>query len=311
MAHYLRTMDPPHGHQLWRIDADEAIRLLVTNPKGGPGTYFERGGAPSIWHAIEGGTQWFKTDEPSTWPFHRLGLDPGRHYPRMARPLMGSDLMLSPSTRLEPDVVASGVGQATTLMRKLDLICQTVHAVPETLHVFGHEIRNLLILASTEVETHWRGVLVANGVVRDHLSTRDYVKLLRPMKLDDYSVSFPSYPWLEPVRPFAGWSDAEPTKSLGWYDAYNGVKHNREREFHRANLRHAFEAVTASVVLLAAQFTRSIGLGGQSDLSAYFRFEQIPTWAPGDSYIDGCAPLVLQAEAPERSAWVATSHPDL
>jgi hypothetical protein len=311
MAHYLRKMDPPHGHHLWRIDADEAVRLLVTNPKGGPGTYFERGDAPSIWHAIETGTQWFRVDDPSTWTFHRLALDPGRYHPRMARPLMGSDLMLSPSARLEPNVVASGIGQATTLMRKLDLVCQTVHAVPETFHVFGHEIRNLLILASTEVETHWRGVLVANGVTRDRLTTRDYVKLLRPMKLDDYSVSFPSFPWLEPVRPFEGWSDAEPTTSLGWYDAYNGVKHNREREFHRANLRHAFEAVAACVVLLAAQFTRSIGLGGQSDLSAYFRFDQVPAWAPGDSYIDSCGAPEGHFGDLERLPWEAIPHPEL
>ncbi|MGH1556984.1 hypothetical protein ACRAWD_02635 [Caulobacter segnis] len=108
------------------------------------------------------------------------------------------------------------------------------------LGAYGHEIRNLLILAAMEVETHWRGVLVANGFTRDRPWTSDYVKLLVPMRLDQYAVGFRHYPWMDPVRPFGGWSADQPTQSLFWYDAYNGVKHNREHEFHRADLASVF-----------------------------------------------------------------------
>jgi hypothetical protein len=58
-----------------------------------------------------------------------------------------------------------------------------------------------------------------------HISTKDYVKLLAPMKLDEYVVNLNYYPWLEPISPFASWSQPGTTQSLVWYHAYNQVKH--------------------------------------------------------------------------------------
>jgi hypothetical protein len=127
-------------------------------------------------------------------------------------------------------------------------------ATQETLAVYGHEIRNLLILSATEAEMHWRGILVANGAQAQRLNSNEYVKLNEPLKLIEYQVTFRDFPGLQPIQPFAGWSKEEPTRSLGWYDAYHGVKHNRESEFQRGTLRHAFEAVSACIVLLVAQF---------------------------------------------------------
>ena len=97
-----------------------------------------------------------------------------------------------------------------------------------------------------EVESHWRGVLVANGVKghganEDRFTAHQYVNLKAAMRLDEYGVEFPSYPWLPPISPFAGWGSSDkPTQDLAWYDAYNAVKHNREAEFERATLGHAF-----------------------------------------------------------------------
>ena len=90
----------------------------------------------------------------------------------------------------------------------------------------GH---NVLLLAATEVEAHWKGILKANRAKCD--STKDYVKLLPAMKLDEYAIGVPFYPWLNPIRPFLGWTTDGSTKSLSWYDAYNAVKHDREAAF--------------------------------------------------------------------------------
>jgi hypothetical protein len=139
----------------------------------------------------------------------------------------------------------------------LGRICQTVQPEGKNLDAFGHDIRNLLILACTEAETHWRGVLVANGVTQDRYTTNDYVKLRDPMKLDEYAVTFPNYPWLAAFKPYEGWNTAKPTCSLGWYDAYNAVKHNRETEFERATLRRVFEAISACVVMMARSSART------------------------------------------------------
>lgn len=100
------------------------------------------------------------------------------------------------------------------LVRQLKNICQVIHPAKTTLFTYGHAIRNLLILAATEVESHWRGILFDNGIIKDKYSTIDYVLLKEELRLDEYSVSFPTYPWLEPLRPFENWNKDRPTGSL-------------------------------------------------------------------------------------------------
>jgi len=57
------------------------------------------------------------------------------------------------------------------------------------------------------------------------------------MKLDQFAVVFPNYPWLPPFKPFNGWgATGKPTQELAWYDDYNATKHDRESAFERATL---------------------------------------------------------------------------
>ncbi|MFS8044031.1 hypothetical protein ACI7CM_22920 [Xanthobacter sp. AM33] len=304
MVFYLRVVGEGHSNQVWRIDADEAVKLGVSNPESGPGTFYRRGDRDTIWAALRDDTGWIHSDGPESGPFHELALPPEHYYPRIARPLNGSLAHpKSPGALDEAKAVALGVGQATTLMRRLEAICQTVHPESETFGTYGHEIRNLLILAAMEVEAHWRGVLVANGRQRDRYSTNDYVRLLPVMQLNEYSVAFPNFPWLSPIQPFSGWTQESPTRSLTWYDAYNRVKHDREGDFSSARLDHAFAAVTACVIMLAAQWTPSIGLGGRSDLSSFFRFVEMPSWAPRESY--------TQSQPSAETAWTQIRNPEL
>ena len=301
MPLHLRMMDNIRTNQAWSIDDNRAIRLGIADPEGGVASYFTRDDRPTIWHAIEEHTGWVSTASPETSPFHAVDLDVEQFYPRIARPLMGTDLLRSPSAQIEMSVVANGRWQLTTLKRSLERICLTIHPSDETLAVYGHDIRNLLILAATEVEAHWRGVLLTNSSPLKRFTTADYVLLADIMRLREYSVSFPSFPWLEPIKPFGSWDSNCATKSLPWYDAYNATKHDRENAFNSAQLRHAFAAVAACSVMLAAQFTRSIGLGGQSELSVFFAFDQMPTWEPRESYV-GFA---------DNEAWLQISHPSL
>jgi hypothetical protein len=136
------------------------------------------------------------------------------------------------------------------------------------------------MLAATEVEMHWRGILTANGVPPSRFNTSDYVKLVEPLKLRDYAINFNDFPDLSPFQPFAGWSTDCPTNSLPWYAAYNGVKHNRETDFSCGTLRYAFQAVSACIVLLVAQF-------GQSALNAELSSTvslTYPNWTIGEMY---------------------------
>ena len=178
--------------------------------------------------------------------------------------------------RGDTDFVAISRSQFTALMRQLDLICQTVHPREDTFNAFGHSIRNLLILACTEVETHWRGILVANNFIKEQYTRNHYVLLQPAMRLGDYAKDFPSFPWLPPFRPFEGWGTSQ---KLGWYDAYNAIKHNREHEFSRATLHHAFEAVSACVIMMVAQFGSIVGLGRNTELNRFFTYRRAPRLA--------------------------------
>jgi hypothetical protein len=248
-------------------------------------------------------TGWFGPNGES--PFEKTQLNPGEFYSRMARP---SDQHPNnvpgqyPGAKRDADIIAIARGQLTTLVRQLDRICQTIQPVPENLAAFGHDIRNLLILACTEVESHWRGVLATNGVIAANLSTNDYVKLRPAMRLDEYGVRFPSYPWLASAQPFLGWgSSGKPSRDLSWYDAYNAVKHDRENAFSRATLANAFDAVAACAVMMVAAFGFPEGLGFSNELRAFFDMAECPSWPLADVYIHPYGEV--------RGDWTAVTYP--
>lgn len=179
--------------------------------------------------------------------------------------------------------------QIEVLFDDLTSVFRTVHPVPANSDAFGSRIRNLLILASTEVECQWRAVLEANvsQPPDQRLTTIEYVKLHRILALDQYRLSLIRYPHYPDISPFVGWDSSNPTKSLPWYHAYNQVKHDREDAFKDAKLEHAISAVAACVILLAAQF------GPHSlqrfDLRNLFDFKTVPEWPIVEWCIDPVA----------------------
>jgi hypothetical protein len=271
---------------VWKIDGNTAIRVGVPNAKMHENCYCEIIPGETIFDALR---RVLKKSKPTGQiEFLRIELKPGQYYPRMARPndqdLTGSSAH-NPGEQENKNLIAIALGQLNVLARQLEGICQIIHPAKNTFNTYGHTIRNLLILACTEVETHWRGILCSNGVIKNRYTTKDYVMLRDPMRLSEYVVAFPNYPWLEPLQPFKNWNEEQPTLSLRWYDAYNAVKHNREGEFERSTLLHAFEAVAACAVMLVSQFGNSFEGWSSSDSSRFFNFETLPTWKASQAYI--------------------------
>ena len=116
------------------------------------------------------------------------------------------------------------------------------------------------------------------------------------MKLAEYVATFHDFPDLTPVRPFLEWSVTCPTRSLAWYDAYNSEKHNREFEFGRATLRHAFEAVAGCIVVFAAQFGQA-SLGREVSSAVGLT---VPEWPVSEMYN-----LVGT-----NNGWIKKNHPE-
>lgn len=281
MTYYV-SVHPSGATGVWHIDQTSARRVdgareVVDIPPG-----------IDVWTVIK------STRPDFTW--HKLKLEPGAYYPRMARP-NSSHPTDSPGSNPEnfliKPLIETGRGQLVALREQLERIFRVVHPTPKNFGSYGHEIRNLLILAATEVEAHWKGILKANG--QQARDTNDYVKLLRAMKLNEYAVKLPFYPWLDAVKAFQGWSNSAPTKSLVWYDAYHAVKHDRETDFEQGTLLRAIEGVCGCAVMMFAQFG-TYGFHYRQEINSFFELVEAPKWDLNDVYTsaEGAAPVRKQ-----------------
>ena len=292
---YVRDVGLGQGHQLWRLTDATATRVGVTNPEAGAGTYFAADPGESIWECLRRSTSWLEGLE-GAGQFKRMLRGPGAFHPRVARPIVlsGKDTLWLPDAAKELRYITSAQNQLASLIDDLRLICRVVQPSANTLPVYGHEIRNLLILAATEVEMHWRGILTANGAAAK-FNTNEFVKLADPLGLLDYVVRFHPFPDIGAIKPFVGWDVLNPTNSLPWFAAYHGVKHNREHEFDLATLANAFAAVAACAVMLVSQFGQD---ALPHELTGYLSVEP-PTWPIEEMYVmpeqeGGWTPISLQ-----------------
>lgn len=248
--------------------------------------------------------------------FDEIEILAGKYFPRIYRPILqNSDnlFLLTPETRVEQlrielnlvsdflpvdiEQALESVTQLSSLIEGLKSICRTIHPVISNMKVFGSEIRNLLILSCTEVEAQLKGIYEANSAqVGKYLTTADYYKLNEPLKLNQYKVNYSIYPWLESFSPFSGWS-APPntTKSLPWYDGYNAVKHNREREFEKGNLLFLLNSIAAIAILLRAQHGPNIPFWTEL-IGQFFSFSQVPEWKHVEKYFPPYEDSSWQAE---------------
>jgi hypothetical protein len=278
---FLRWFDSV-GEEFWCVTNHEAYRIDVISSSGI--SRYSREAGEDISTTLAKIAPW------GEW--HELSYEPGKYFPRMARPASINE----PSPGHNPDTSdefrhyrARSTGQLHAFVEELDQICRVIHPQGDNLRTYGHATRNILILACTEVEAHWKTILEDNrykGKKRDgRFDTRDYVNLLPAMRLDQYVVSLNYYPWLPIVTPFDGWNSSCSTKSLPWYDAHNKVKHDREGHFAEATLQHALTAVTACFVMLCAQYGWDFALQDKEAERAFFQLIKTPQWAPSEFYI--------------------------
>jgi len=167
----------------------------------------------------------------------------------------------------------------------LDSLLYVVEPSETNFESYGHKIRELLILACTEVEYLLLRVLMENGYPQQKTyKTIDYIHCLPILKLNEYKVVLGQYPNLKVFQPFANWSKQSPTQTLEWYDAYNSVKHNRGGSLKNANFKNLLDAIAAIHILLEAQYGKNIFHKWTQYKDAKSVFESIarPTWQPSE-----------------------------
>lgn len=273
--------------RIWAVEEDHAYVLGVTNPKAFSTTSVQIPPGTSPEQCILDMLRQTGYDNFTVQP---MNIPPGCYFPRIARPhhQHPGDFPTPFYADLEfAHEEADANLQIGMLANRLRRCFEVVAPVQANFHVFGGEFRNILLLAATEVEAQWKGILKANAYnsarPSARWSTNDYIKTEAACRLADFAVEFPEYPWIEPVAPFRGWTAAAPTTSLPWYEAYNSVKHDREQHGGRATLICALEAVAAVVVVAVAQFGISFVRRGArwKDL---FQMHTYPQWEIGDTH---------------------------
>ena len=168
------------------------------------------------------------------------------------------------------------------IQASLDELFNYIEPSEGNLNAYGHKIRELLILACTEVECLLVKTLTDNGYeTKVRYSTNDYVKCRDILGLGKFEVTLMQYPKLKIFKPFQSWKADSPTKSMPWYSAYNSVKHNRSDNIANANLEHLLDAISAIHILLESQYGKCIFERWNSlteDRSIY-KTEARPQWS--------------------------------
>ncbi len=225
-------------------------------------------------------------------------LQAGQYHPRIYRPR---------NHPLTEETYAHSWSDSVKSVRSILVRLEEAFLVVEPHHgntnTFGHEFRQLLILACTEVESACKAILVANGYpapTNGRWQTSDYVKLIKPLYLNQWEVALTRSPRYPSFAPFRAWDIAKPTKSLDWYNAYNITKHDRENHLHDATLERAIHAAGAAYALTVAQFGQfGFKDSARSEIDT-FRVAKAPNYSFEDHYIP--------PDPPPAGKWVPCNY---
>ena len=203
-----------------------------------------------------------------------IKVSAGTYNPRMNRD----------STGLYRHLLASGkamdeVRAYYNIYEAMESVFKVVEPTQQNLAVYGHRIREILIVSCTEVEYLLKQFLLDNKYPKKNgLSTKHYIEALPILRLNEYSVVLRMHPELGKFSPFKNWEKNAPTASLDWYESYNSVKHNRGDNFNQATLRSLINSVAAVHILLQSMYGRQIFETMHSQFSSCFSTHIKPTW---------------------------------
>jgi len=238
-------------------------------------------------------------NEGNNYCLKHLKLDCGQYFNSIYRPIFTYNFTeefqstsQSETSFIEcyKDLPINNFQEYSNQLRQLEIILDDMAEVfkvvaphYEQLNVYGHAIRNIIILACTELDARMQDILANNGVNpnRKYFEMKDYFKLKDPLKLDEYELSFYRYGDLRTFSPFSAWDN---DKQLDWYKAYNHIKHNREKNFSEANLLNAINAIMAYAIILIAQYGYRNDLWRET-VGKIIHIEKEPKWDLEDFYI--------------------------
>lgn len=233
--------------------------------------------------------------------FIKLNLNCGTIYKGIYRPLLNENIVKHsddlvndlPKQDAYVDIPIMDKQEYSNRLNQLELLLDDLYEVfkvlapyRENLSCFGNKIRNIIILACTEIDSMMKNIL-EKSKVKPQLSfytTKDYIKLNIPLHLNEYTLSFSRFEELGDFKPFLKWDSKNPTGSLSWYCDYNKVKHDRESNFSKANLENAMDSIMALAILMASQFGYRNELWNEK-VGKTIKIKSEPQWNIRELYI--------------------------
>jgi hypothetical protein len=187
------------------------------------------------------------------------------------------------------------INEFANLCSKLDLIFQYIYPTNENLNSSGSELRNFIILVSTEIESNFREILYNNGfITKKDYTMNQFSKLIQPLKLYEYRLSLSKYPEIKSFSPFSTWNTDEPTKSLTWFADYNKIKHDKYGNFQSASIENCIISLMGLAAILLSQINNIES--ARSTITSYFNIIDLPKWELNEYYIPSFENLEWKSE---------------
>ena len=187
------------------------------------------------------------------------------------------------------DLPISNIPEYCNYIRQLEIILDELHEIfkivephKSNLKTYGNRIRNVIILACTEVDALLKTILKGNNVKSEgnNYCMVDYLKLKEPMCLDCYTISFRYIKDIGEWSPFKKWYSNSPE----WYQSYNKVKHDRFKNIEKATLANAINAIMAFAIVLAARYGYRNDIWTEK-IGKLLQVKKEPVWNIRDFYI--------------------------
>lgn len=155
------------------------------------------------------------------------------------------------------------------LLEKIQDILAYIEPSSQSLQAYGYKLRELLILACTEVENILK--FYTPNPTGKMLNTSDYIQIMQKVALNKYNISFIDCVNKYSCKPFENWNSSAPTQSIQWYHAYNKVKHDKANNINQATLENCLNAVAAVIIMFCIRYSPYVLYRETDSCSAVFK----------------------------------------
>lgn len=135
------------------------------------------------------------------------------------------------------------------LEEKFIELTKYIEPVEKNFDTYSLELVHQLQMIGSEIDVVMKVICESepNVSLRNRPNIQDYYPIIlqkfpdiKSLSVDFYNLSY---------KPFEDWNEQCPSQSLTWWQAYNGVKHNRVVEFEKGNFKMVMYALSALCML--------------------------------------------------------------